>query len=64
MLLKTYISPHENKKTLSPFYHKNYVSQKKNVKHSIGILHSFSIKTIFYDKIDLRLFNFRMMLSL
>ena len=29
-----------------------------NVRHAIGILHSFSIKNIFYDKIDLRLFYF------
>ena len=25
----------------------------------MGVLHSFSIKDIFYDKMDLRLFNFR-----
>ena len=29
-----------------------------NVRHPIGILHSFSIKNIFYDKIDLRPFYF------
>ena len=25
----------------------------------MGVLHSFSIKNIFYDKMDLRLFDFR-----
>ena len=29
-----------------------------NVRHSMGVLHSFSIKNIFYDKMDLRLFYF------
>ena len=29
-----------------------------NVRHPMGVLHSFSIKTIFYEKMDLRLFNF------
>ena len=29
-----------------------------NVRHPMGVLHSFSIKNIFYDKIDLRLFYF------
>ena len=29
-----------------------------NVSHPIGVLHSFSIKNIFYDKMDLRLFYF------
>ena len=27
-----------------------------NVKHPMDILHSFSIKIIFYDKMDLRLY--------
>ena len=27
-----------------------------NVKHPMGVLNSFSIKNIFYDKMDLRLF--------
>ena len=27
-----------------------------NVRHPIGVLHSFSIKNIFYDKMDLGLF--------
>ena len=27
-----------------------------NVRHPMGVLHSFSIKNIFYDKMDLRLF--------
>ena len=31
-----------------------------NVRHPMGVLHSFSIKNIFYDKMDLRLFYFRM----
>ena len=30
-----------------------------NVRHPMGALHSFSIKNIFYDKMDLRLFYFR-----
>ena len=29
-----------------------------NVRHTMGALHSFSIKNIFYDKMDLRLFYF------
>ena len=31
-----------------------------NVRHPEGVLHSFSIKNIFYDKMDLRLFYFHM----
>ena len=33
-----------------------------NVRHLIGVLHSFSIKSIFYDKMELRLFCFCMMI--
>ena len=29
-----------------------------NVRHPMGVLHSFSIKNIFYDEIELRLFYF------
>ena len=29
-----------------------------NVRHPMGVLHSFSIKNIFYDKMDVRLVNF------
>ena len=29
-----------------------------NVRHPIGVLRSFPIKNIFYDKMDLRLFYF------
>ena len=29
-----------------------------NVRHPMGVLHSFSIKNIFYDKMDLRHFYF------
>ena len=29
-----------------------------NVRHLMGVLHCFSIKNIFYDKINLRLFCF------
>ena len=29
-----------------------------NVRHPMGVLQSFSIKNIFYDKMDLRLFYF------
>ena len=31
-----------------------------NVRHPMGVLHSFSIKNIFYGKMDLRLFYFNM----
>ena len=31
-----------------------------NVRHPIGVLRSFPIKNIFYDKMDLRLFYFCM----
>ena len=30
-----------------------------NVRHPMGVLHSFSIKNSFYDKMDLQLFYFR-----
>ena len=29
-----------------------------NVKHLMGVIHSFSIKNIFYDKMDVRFFYF------
>ena len=29
-----------------------------NLKHPMGVLHSFSIKNVFYGKMDLRLFYF------
>ena len=29
-----------------------------NIKHLMGVLHSFSIKNTFYDKMNLRLFYF------
>ena len=29
-----------------------------NVRHPMGVLHSLSIKNVFYDKMDIRLFNF------
>ena len=32
-----------------------------NVIHSMGVLHSFSVKNIFYDKMDFMLFYFRVM---
>ena len=32
-----------------------------NVRHPMGVLHSFSIKNIFYDKMDLWLFYFHVM---
>ena len=35
-----------------------------NVRHSMGILHSFSIKNIFSDKMDLNLFLDKMDLNL
>ena len=28
-----------------------------NVRHRMGVLHSFSIQNIFYDKVDLRFFE-------
>ena len=52
------ISPHENKKALSPFYHEKYFWQKMNLRHPIDVLYSFSIKNIFDNKMDLRLFYF------
>ena len=33
-----------------------------NVRHPVGVLHSFSIKIVFYDKIDSRLFYFHVMI--
>ena len=30
-----------------------------NVRHATGVLHSFSIKNIFYDKMDLKVYYFR-----
>ena len=33
-----------------------------NGRHPVGVLHSFSIKNIFYDKMDLRLFYFHVMI--
>ena len=30
-----------------------------NVTQCMGVLHAFSIKNIFYDKVDLRFFYFR-----
>ena len=45
------------KKNLSPFYH------KKNLGHLMGVLHSFSIKNIFYDKMDLGFFYFHVTIS-
>ena len=35
-----------------------------NVRHPMGVLHSFSIKNIFYDTIDLRLFYFDVVILL
>ena len=35
-----------------------------NVRHPMGVLHSFSIKNIFYDKMDVRLFYFRVTIYL
>ena len=32
-----------------------------NVKHPLGVLHSFSIKNFFFDKMDLRIFYFHVM---
>ena len=58
---KLHISSHQNKKALSPFYQKKYFWLKMNVRNK-GVLHSFSIKSIFYDKMDLRLFYFDMVI--
>ena len=52
------ISPHQNKKAISQFYHKKYFWLKMNVRYPMGVLQSFSIKNVFYDKMDLRLFYF------
>ena len=35
-----------------------------NVRHTMGVLHSFSIKNIFYDKMDLRLFCYHLPICL
>ena len=51
---------HENKKALSPFSHKKYFLIENEYKTRYGCLNSFSIKKNFYDKIELRLFYFRM----
>ena len=34
-----------------------------NIRHPMGVLHSFSVKSIFYDKIDFRLFYFDVALA-
>ena len=34
-----------------------------NLNHPMGVLHSFSIKNIFCDKMDLRLFYFHVTIS-
>ena len=44
--------PNQNKKVLNPFCHKNIFDRKWS------FLHSFSIKNIFYDKMDLVFFYF------
>ena len=56
---------------MSQFYHKkpkvNFIikyifkkkKKKKNARHPYGVLHSFSIKDIFYDRMDFRFFYFR-----
>ena len=43
----------ENKKALSPFYQKKIL-----IENELGVLHSFSMKHIFYGKMNLRLFYF------
>ena len=50
IILGLNILSHENKKALSPFYHENIFD--------MGVLHSFSIKNIFYNKMELRFFYF------
>ena len=52
------IDSHGNKKAVSPFYHKKYFWHQMNVRQPYVVLHSFSIKNIFYDKIDWQLFYF------
>ena len=42
----------------SLFYHKKYFWNKVNLTHPYCVLHSFSIKNIFYNKMDLRFFPF------
>ena len=46
------------KKAYVHFIIKNYVWQKMNVRHAMGVLNSFSIKNMCYDKMDLKLFYF------
>ena len=52
------ISSHQNKKAVSPFYQKKIFLIENKCTPPMGVLHSFSIKNIFYDKMDLRLFYF------
>ena len=68
IFLNIYISSDENEsilssEALSQFYFKIYFSKKKkkkkNARHPYGVLHSFSIKDIFYDRMDFRFFYFR-----
>ena len=69
IFLNIYISSDENEsilssEALSQFYYKIYFSKKKkkkkkNARHPYGVLHSFSIKDIFYDRMDFRFFYFR-----
>ena len=53
VIFKYYISSYENKKALSPFYHKNIFERKQM--YRMAVLHSFLPKN-FYDKMDLRLY--------
>ena len=57
MEFKILISSHENKKVLSPFYHEKIflIQNERTLENECT---SFSIKNIFYDKMDLRPFYF------
>ena len=45
------------RKTLCPFYHKKYFWWKMIVRHPEVVLHSFSIKNIFDDKMDFKVWD-------
>ena len=53
LYMLVFMSLHENKKAFSQFY-KKYFWYKMNVKHPIFVLPLFSIKNIFYYKIDFK----------
>ena len=53
--ISRHILSHENEKDLGPFYQKSFW-YKMNVIIPVGVLHSFSIKKNFYNKMNLKLY--------